>query len=263
MTKALLYDATLCIGCKACEEACATENGLPYNETIAQEKQSAWKYTTVLTAANQDEKFMRRLCMHCEHPACASVCPVGALYKTAEGPVVYDADKCMGCRYCIVACPFGVPKYEWAKAIPIVQKCNGCIKRTKQGQPTACSEACPTGSTITGERGALIAEARKRIAENPSQYVAHIYGEREVGGTGTLMLSAIPFETFGFRTDMATEPMPELTFRILKYVPEYSTLSFVLLGGIWWICNRRNDVEEYHRRIKEEAQQEEGGSHEA
>lgn len=261
MNKALLYDAVLCVGCKACEEACAQENGLPYDEKIAQEKPSAHKYTTVLTAAN--DKFMRRLCMHCLEPACASVCPVGALYKTAEGPVVYDPDKCMGCRYCMVACPFGVPKYEWAKAIPIVQKCTGCINRTRQGKMTACSEACPTNATITGDRDALLAEARKRIAESPDQYVHHIYGEKEVGGTGTLMLSSVPFETFGFKTDMATEPMPELTFQILKYVPEYSTLSAVLLGGVWWICNRRNDVAEYHRRLKEQAQAEEGESHEA
>jgi formate dehydrogenase iron-sulfur subunit len=260
MTKALLFDATLCIGCKSCEEGCAQQNGLPYDEKIAEEKQSAHKYTTVLDAG--DEKFMRRLCMHCLDPACASVCPVAALYKSPEGPVVYDGDKCMGCRYCMVACPFGVPKYEWAKAIPLVQKCTGCLERLKEGKPTACSESCPTEATITGDRDALIAEAHRRIRENPEQYINYVYGEKEVGGTSTLMLSSVPFETFGFKT-MSHEALPDLTFRILKYVPEYSTLSAVMLGGIYWICNRRNDVAEYHRRVKDMAEREEGGSHEA
>src|SRR5262249_5255816 len=110
MSKALLYDATLCIGCKQCEGACAEQNKLPYNDQIAaQTQQSADKFTVVLT---KNDKFMRRLCMNCEEPACASVCPVAALRKTPQGPVIYEASRCMGCRYCMVACPFGVPKYE-------------------------------------------------------------------------------------------------------------------------------------------------------
>ena len=116
MSKALLYDSTVCIGCKQCEQACATQNKLPYDDTIAAEEiQSDHKMTVVLT---RGDKFMRRLCMNCNDPSCASVCPVGALQKTALGPVTYDASKCMGCRYCMVACPFSVPKYEWGKARP-------------------------------------------------------------------------------------------------------------------------------------------------
>src|SRR5262252_5510935 len=102
MSKALLYDSTLCIGCKQCEQACATQNSLAYNDGIAAEEfQSAHKLTCIVTKV---DKFMRRLCMHCEHPACASACPVGALHKTVEGPVAYDVWKCIGCRYCMVAC---------------------------------------------------------------------------------------------------------------------------------------------------------------
>ena len=120
MSKALLYDATICIGCKQCESGCAQQNQLPYDDSVAAEPvQSAHKYTVVLT---KDEKFMRRLCMHCEHPACASACPVGALHKTTEGPVVYDVWKCIGCRYCMVACAFSQPKYEWRSLNPRVRK---------------------------------------------------------------------------------------------------------------------------------------------
>ena len=122
MSKAILYDSTLCIGCKACEGACAERWGLPYNDKIAaEEKISAHKLTAVET---HGERFSRRLCMNCQQPACASVCPVGALQKTALGPVVYDAEKCMGCRYCMQACPFQVPSYEWDKLLPKMRKCD-------------------------------------------------------------------------------------------------------------------------------------------
>ncbi len=141
MSKALLYDATVCIGCKQCEQACAEKNKLRYDDTVAaEERQSDHKYTVVLT---KGDKFMRRLCMNCQEPACASVCPVGALRKTAAGPVTYDADRCMGCRYCMVACPFGVPKYEWSKVLPKVQKCTMCADRVAAGQQTACADICP------------------------------------------------------------------------------------------------------------------------
>src|SRR5262249_28525671 len=157
MSKALLYDSTMCIGCKQCEQACAEQNKLPYNDTVASEpQQSDHKYTVVLT---KNDHFMRRLCMNCEEPACASVCPVGALRKTAAGPVIYEADRCMGCRYCMVACPFSVPKYEWGKVLPKVQKCVMCPDRVAAGRPTACAENCPTGATKFGEREDLIREA--------------------------------------------------------------------------------------------------------
>ena len=155
MSKALLYDSTVCIGCKQCEQACAAQNDLSYDDGIAgEEYQSAHKLTCVLT---RGDKFMRRLCMNCEDPSCASVCPVGALKKTALGPVTYDPSKCMGCRYCMVACPFSVPKYEWGKLFPKVQKCVMCPDRVAQGKQTACAEICPTGATKFGERDDLVA----------------------------------------------------------------------------------------------------------
>lgn len=241
MSKAILYDATECIGCLQCEEACAKQNGLPYDENIAKVKQtSATKFTYVATT--NDEKYMRRLCMHCEDPTCASVCPVGALEKTKNGPVTYDAGKCMGCRYCIVACPFGVPKYEWSKAVPTVKKCIMCSDRVAAGLQTACAEACPTGATLFGERDQLLVEARKRLANNPGKYIDHIYGEREVGGTDVMMLSSVRFADFGLPTQYGNEALPPLTGKVLAHVPDVVSIGCAVLGGIYWITHRRDIV---------------------
>jgi len=240
MSKGILYDATLCIDCKQCERACAERNSLPYDEAIAAEqKQSAHKLTVVL---EHGDKYMRRLCMNCQDPTCASVCPVGALRKTANGPVTYDASRCIGCRYCMLACPFSVPKYEWDKALPLVRKCDMCADRVAKGLPTACAEVCPTGATKFGDRDALIAEANERIAKNPDQYVPHIYGLEELGGTSVLLLSSVPFEQFGYKTNISNEALPVLTYRVLSELPQVVTFGAALLGGIWWITSRRAAV---------------------
>jgi len=241
MSKGILYDATLCIDCKLCERACAEHHGLPYDDSIATEEvQSAHKLTAVMA---QGDKYMRRLCMNCQDPTCASVCPVGALRKTAEGPVTYDASRCIGCRYCMLACPFSVPKDEWDKPLPLIRKCDMCADRVAQGQPTACAAACPTGATKFGDRDALIAEAQDRIAKSPDQYVHHIYGREEVGGTSVLLLSSVPFERFGYKTDLGSQSLPLLTYRVLSHIPNLVTVGAMLLGGIWWITGRRAAVD--------------------
>jgi len=240
MSKGILYDATLCIDCKMCERACAEHHGLPYDDNIAgEEKQSDHKLTVVL---NKNDKYMRRLCMNCQDPTCASVCPVSALRKTTLGPVTYEASRCIGCRYCMMACPFSVPKYEWGKALPLVRKCDMCADRVANGLPTACAEACPTGATKFGERDDLIAEAKERIAKGQGQYVDHIYGLQEVGGTSVLLLSSVPFETFGYRTDLSSEALPSLTGHVLSHLPDVVAVGAVALGGIWWLCNRKEEV---------------------
>lgn len=255
MSKALLYDATVCIGCKQCEQACAQKNKLRYDDTVAAEpRQSDHKYTVVL---NKNDKFMRRLCMNCQEPACASVCPVGALQKTAAGPVTYDENKCMGCRYCMVACPFGVPKYEWSKVLPKVQKCTMCADRVAAGLQTACADLCPTGATKFGERDDLIQEAQQRIRDNPGQYVNHIYGLTEVGGTSVLLLSSVPFEEFGYRTDLSKDPLPILTYRVLSRIPDFVPLGGMLLGGVWWITHRREEVAAFEGTRREHSDQKE------
>ena len=240
MPKAILYDSTLCIGCRACEGGCAERWGLPYNDKVAaEEKISAHKLTAVET---HGDRFCRRLCMNCLEPACVSVCPVGALEKTQLGPVTYDAAKCMGCRYCMQACPFQVPSYEWNQRLPKMRKCDMCYPRQSQGKVTACSEVCPVGATITGDRDAMITEARQRIAAKPDAYFDRIYGLKEAGGTSVLYLSAVPFEQIGLRTGVPQEALPETTWRVLELLPDIVSTGAVLLGGIWWITNRRAEV---------------------
>lgn len=239
-SKSVLYDGTLCVGCRACEEACSKKWGLEYNQSIANtERLSEHKLTTIVT---RDDQYARRLCMHCVEPTCVSVCPVGALQKTSLGPVVYEEERCIGCRYCMFACPFQVPVYEWSKPLPKVRKCNMCHERQVAGKPTACSEACPTGATKTGDRDALIAEARQRLAANPKQYDGRIYGLGEVGGTSVFMLSALPLEKFGYRGDLPAEELSILTRRVLAFVPDVVGVGSTLLGGIYWITHRREAV---------------------
>lgn len=250
MARAILFDSTLCVGCRECEQACAKKWGNPYNDTIAQqERLSPVKLTTIQT---RGDKFIRRMCMHCADPACVSVCPVGALQKTALGPVVYHEDRCMGCRYCMVACPFQVPTYTWDSRLPKVRKCDGCYERQAAGKINACAEACPTGATSAGERDALIAEAKKRLAEKPGDYYPRIYGIEEVGGTSLLILSAVPFEQLGLRTDLPLESLPKNTWNVLSHVPDVAALGSVLLGGVYWITNRRQAVAAEERRERRE-----------
>jgi formate dehydrogenase iron-sulfur subunit len=251
MSKAILYDATLCIGCKQCEDACAKQNQLPYDDKIAAEPvQSEHKFTVVLT---KDDTYMRRLCQHCEHPACASVCPVGAFHKTKEGPVVYDVWKCIGCRYCMMACAFSVPKYEWQSLNPRVRKCIMCPDRVTAGKPTACAEICPTGATKFGEHKDLVLEAQERIRQNPSNYIDHIYGLQEVGGTDVLMLSSVPFEQFGLPKleRVGDVALPEYTSRVMNYMPDFIPLWGLVLGGVYWVSNRRQEVAEVEAEERE------------
>jgi formate dehydrogenase iron-sulfur subunit len=241
--KALLIDFTKCIGCQACAMACKEVNGLPGEP---EEELSATAFTVV---KEKDDLYYRRLCMHCNDPTCASVCPVGAFEKTPEGAVIYQAYKCIGCRYCMQACPFSIPTYEWKKRAPKVQKCIMCYQtRLQKGEIPACAEACPTEATIFGDREEMIQVARARIKENPDLYVDHIYGEKEAGGTSVLMLSSVPFETLGFPAGLGERPLPELTWAALKNVPGIAIFGGAILYGVWWIIDRRTEVAEFNRK---------------
>lgn len=180
--------------------------------------------------------------MHCQDPTCASVCPVGALKKTPNGPVVYEPEICLGCRYCIQACPFGVPRYEWSSLAPRVRKCTFCADRLAAGKINACAEACPTGATQAGEREELLKEARARLAAEPEKYVQKIYGEHDAGGTSVLMLSSVPFTQLGLPDNLPAEPLPLLTFRVLSKIPTLAGAGSCVLAGLWWLTNRKAEV---------------------
>jgi formate dehydrogenase iron-sulfur subunit len=238
--RALLFDGTKCIGCGSCSAACQESNGLPES---SDPDLSARQFTVLKTAkgAGGDVHY-RRLCMHCQDPTCASVCPVGALHKTAAGPVVYNPDICLGCRYCLQACPFNVPRYEWTSLNPRVRKCTFCSDRLAHGKINACAEACPTGATMAGERDALLKEARARLAAEPGKYVQKIYGEHDAGGTSVLYLSSIPFSQLGLPDNLPNEPLPLLTFRVLSKIPTLAGAGGMVLAGLYWFTNRKAEV---------------------
>lgn len=244
MPKAMLIDTTWCVGCLACEDACQSVNNLPAD--CDQSDLSACKFTKVF---ERGDVYVRKMCMHCVDPACASVCPVGALRKLEEGPVVYDENKCIGCRYCMQACPFQIPTYEWDSTVPRVRKCWFCYDRVLAGGQPACAEECPTEATTFGDRDELLAEAHSRIADSPDEYQHYIFGEREVGGTSILYLSGVSFEQIGFPSNLIEKPLPLLTWNVLSKIPDFVLVGGTLLGGVAWIINRRMTLED--ERIKE------------
>ncbi len=245
-TKSLLIDITRCVGCRACAAACAEANNLPAEDAT---ELSATHYT-VVKGYRDDSVFVRRLCMHCNQPTCVSACLVGAFTKTETGAVLYDETKCIGCRYCMQACPFEVPRYEWGSLTPRVQKCRMCYERVKAGGQTACADACPVAATVFGDREEMIREARKRINENPSQYVDYIYGLQEAGGTSVMFLSGIPFADLGFPMNVPKEAIPELSWRILSQIPRYTVAAGVVLFGVHWITSRRTEVARFEAEEK-------------
>ena len=247
----MLYDSALCVGCKECQVACKERlNSLSPDVGISAydvDPDNLSAYTWTLIKLYKDEEddtqsaFVKVQCMHCVDPACVSVCPVGALEKTAAGPVVYDAEKCFGCRYCMAACPFDVPKYQWEKVNPLIQKCDFCADRQAEGSEPACSTSCPTGALQFGKRADLLLTARSRIKNKPD-YIKHIYGEYEVGGTAKLYISKVPFEKLGFQAFYA-ESLPGLTWPWMLSVPGIVVVVGSLMGGIYWVKKRRLEMQ--------------------
>ncbi|MEX1128475.1 MAG: 4Fe-4S dicluster domain-containing protein [Vicinamibacterales bacterium] len=248
----MLVDTTLCIGCGGCEAACAEANGLPEppsldEETLALRRTTDPRAFTVVnrfavTGAAEPERFVKTQCMHCVEPACATVCPTRALEKTAAGPVIYHGDRCLGCRYCMLSCPFDVPKFEYDKPAPYIRKCTFCATRQAQGLVPACAEMCPSGALTFGTRAALLEEARQRIYQNPGKYVPHIYGEREAGGTSWLYISDVPLDQVGLKAGLDQEPYPRRAQTALAAVPMVLTLWPPILMGLYALnANRRRD----------------------
>ena len=222
---AYLFDATRCIDCRACMIACSVENTVPMDDTYI------WVAGQGVMGTYPDLKrgTMPYHCMHCLEPDCVSACPVGAWHKREDGPVLYDADKCIGCRYCMNACPFGVPHFDWNTGLlggALMHKCTMCAtNRLDQGQIPACVQTCPTEALEFGERADLIKEAHARIAANPGKYIDHVFGETENGGTSYLIISHVPFEDLG---------LPKLGSTPVKNVSEAAmavTIPFALGWG--------------------------------
>jgi len=256
----VLVDLTACVGCRTCEMACAEANGLPEPDWSDDFSYQAERSTSERqwTAVNRyetsaGEVFVKRQCMHCAQPACTAACLTRALLKTPEGPVIWRADKCMGCRFCMISCPFDVPKFEYHSPVPRIQKCRMCWERLEEDEVPACVENCPAGALTFGKRSELLRIARERIVQNPEQYVDHVYGEHEAGGTGFLYLSPVPFEELGFRTDLEQTPYPELTRDFLTSVPLVLILWPALLLGLRQAHQREEETDlsedEIPRRI--------------
>ena len=235
-SNAVLYDATLCIACRRCELACNQHNKLPGETTFTKIHINELEGDDSLGPV-----FSKHQCLHCLEPACAEVCPVGALQKTPDGPVVYDDIKCIGCRYCMVACPFRVPTFDWDKPIPLIRKCTFCADLLAVGSEPACVKICPTSALKFGERDELITEAKNRITTTPDKYVDHIYGEKENGGTSWLYLSPTPFEKLGFPV-LGSEPVVVNVRHAIGAVLPASIAVAATMTGFYWLTRRRDKV---------------------
>ena len=230
----VLVDTTRCVGCNTCTSACAEANGNPEPpDPDAVTKPNEKQFTAIgRFQTSKGEVYVKRQCMHCLSPACASACLTAAMKKTAKGPVVWREDKCMGCRFCMISCPFNGPKFEYTSTNPRIRKCQMCASRLAKGKQPACVENCPEEALTFGKRSELIRIAHKRIADNPDQYVDHIYGEREAGGTSMLYLAGVPFDQLGFPTDVGEESYPSMTANFLYSVPMILTLAPAVMLGV-------------------------------
>ncbi len=250
---AILVDTTICEGCRACEEACAEAHDKPapdiYDESVLEKKRdtSTTQWTVINSYETDDgEVFRKSQCMHCAEPACAAACVTKAMIKTEQGPVIWRANKCMGCRYCMVACPFDVPKFEYGKAIPTIQKCNMCWDRLQENQIPACVENCPAEALTFGKKSDMLKEASKRIVENPDTYNPNIYGQYDAGGTCYLYLASVPFDQLGMNVKLGSMAFPDYTKEFLYSVPFIELLWPAILYGIYKARTMNTDEEAKH-----------------
>ncbi len=229
--RAILFDATHCIDCRACMVACSVENNVPNDVT------RIWLAGGEVTGEypNLQRASIPYHCMHCDDPACASACPVGAYTKHPNGPVLYDPDVCIGCRYCMNACPFDVPHFEWNRGVDEharIIKCDLCTPRVDKGGEPACVATCPTDALLFGDREDLLEYAHQRIKEHPDRYIDHVYGETENGGTSYLVISHVPFEQLGMSTDIPHESVSELSEHIMEFTLPFAFSWGAVLTGI-------------------------------
>lgn len=262
----VLVDLTRCVGCRSCEAACNKEQGLPEPDVPfddmgvfkEQRRPTEDAYTVVNRHENPGGKgpcYRKVQCNHCNEPACLTSCFVNAYTKTREGAVVYNPKVCVGCRTCMVACPFNIPAYSYSSATnPVIRKCVFCYDtRVKHGRPPACVEICPQEALSFGHRRDLIKTGHERIRGNPDRYLDHIYGEKELGGTSWLYLSGVPFDRVGFDTTVGNEPIISSVKDFLGVVPMVLVIWPVLFTGFYQLArNKRNHPDRDDGRVNKE-----------
>ncbi len=241
----VLHDTTRCIGCRHCEKACQQVNDLPMPDqpltdltvTHTKRRTSAAAWTVVNRYQVEGKDIFRKLqCLHCNDPACASACFAQCFQKNPDGSVSYEGSQCVGCRYCMIACPFYAPGYQYEEAFtPLVQKCTFCQPRLKEGMLPGCVTACPMDALTFGKRSDLIKVARNRIEKNPKKYVDYIYGETDAGGTAWMTLSGVDPSKLGQNTELGNRPMGELTAGALGSVPMIIGFWPVLFAGAYGV----------------------------
>ena len=258
----VLVDLSRCVGCRSCEAACNKEQKLPAPEkpfndfSVFDEMHHGQKrrtdetrYTIVnrYDIPGREHPLFRKIqCNHCLEPACLTSCFVNAYTKTPEGAVIYDSTVCVGCRTCMVACPFYIPTFRYSSAFkPRIMKCVFCYDtRLTKGLPPACVEACPQEALTFGRRTDLVAAGKQRIRENPGTYVDHLYGEHEAGGTSWMYLSPAPFEQVGIDTTVPKEPILNYVKDFLSIVPMVLTIWPALFAGFHLLATRKDKMAE-------------------
>jgi formate dehydrogenase iron-sulfur subunit len=248
---AMLNDCTKCVGCRACQIRCKETHDLSragddsrYDMPLDLNARSL----TLIKMYREDDffTFVKKQCLHCGDPSCVSVCPVAAFQKRDDGVVTYNKNACIGCRYCMIACPWDAPTFEYDEALPVIQKCDFCKDaRLAHGLPPACADACPVGAIKYGKRGDLLKEAHERIRNNPDVYNDHVYGESELGGTSVLVLAPkeVRFEDLGYKMYGDTPPFrlqENIQHGIFKYfIPPVAL--YAVLGFIAYATRRGDD----------------------
>ncbi len=233
-----LIDASRCIDCRACLVACSVENNVPMDST------RIWIKETGITGEYPDLKRFSAPyhCMHCSDPSCVSACTVGALQKNEQGIITYDAERCIGCRYCMYACPFEVPNFQWDQRLPLIIKCDMCVSRLEEeGQQPACAATCPTQAILFGPRQEMLDQAHQRIENKPDRYIQHVFGEFENGGTSTFTISPVAFEELGFPTTEETESPAHFNRLVTHGTPTVAATVGIGLTGIYLAINRQRE----------------------
>lgn len=259
----VLVDLTRCVGCRSCEAACNHEQGLPepdlpfddtsvfdqtFHHGTQKRRTDEHAYTVVNRYEPVDESgpvYRKIQCNHCNEPACLTSCFVNAYTKTKEGAVIYDSTVCVGCRNCMIACPFRIPAYAYSSALkPVIRKCIFCYEtRLKYGQPPACVEICPQEVLTFGHRRNLIKIAHERIRAGNGKYIDHVYGETEVGGTSWMYISSVPFEELRFDTTLQKKPILANAQEFLSNVPMILAIWPALFMGFHLLATQGKEGE--------------------